>query len=106
MIRAKLVFEHGRWVLFEAHGHADYDEAGNDIVCAAFSCLTRTVARYCQKQDLLQSIKVCEEGIYFRLDPLAESKLKAVAAEILILGLKDLEKEFPENIKLEIKGRE
>lgn len=106
MISAKAVFEKERWVLFEAHGHADYDDPGNDIVCAAFSCLTRTIARYCQKRDLLESIKVCEDGIYFRLDPLAESKSVAIAAEILILGLKDLEKEFPENIKLEIKGRE
>ncbi len=42
MVTVTMLHRNGRTVGFLSGGHAEYDEAGKDIVCSAISALTQT----------------------------------------------------------------
>lgn len=101
-----MIFQKGVWHSFDAQGHAEQAVQGQDIVCAAFSCLVRTVCRYCAAQDWLSHYQIDNDGFYFQLNETAMQGHSTDIAQLLILGLQDLEREYPQNLKLEVEERE
>ncbi len=101
--------KNGDILKYEVSGHADYDDHGRDILCAAVSVLSQTT--------ILALNKVCkinENDIEFCIDEktgyleVAISKgLKAeqrnnanIVLETMVVGLEDLATQYPKHISL------
>lgn len=88
-------------------GHADFSEYGSDIVCSAVSALTQTALlglveiagldiKYCVKEGLLSFSVPCTED--------RDKKLKSDAIlDTMIMGLRNIEKNYSPYIRLIIK---
>ncbi|MGL4524683.1 MAG: ribosomal-processing cysteine protease Prp [Spirochaetia bacterium] len=107
MIQAKLVFKEGGWQSFVATGHAGYARAGEDIVCAAFSVLVRTILRQALKSGWVEAHEINEGILSFSLfsDVRIDERV-LLMADFLIMGLQDLQHEYPQQLKLKIEGME
>lgn len=84
---------------FNAVGHADYNP-GNDIVCAAVSCLTYTLAKRLNQTGCNIPSDVLKSGcasFSFTRNKRTREILKTVKC-----GLEGLSSEYPENVKLEV----
>jgi Predicted ribosomal protein len=96
----------GRLLRFEASGHANAGDRGYDIVCAAFSALTRTAFK---ALDALPGTELRgqapERGsIAFEvIKPALDGGRAAGIADFLILGIGDLAREYPDAIVFTIK---
>lgn len=97
----------GKVVEYEIEGHANYDEHGKDIICAAISVLSQTT--------LIALNKVCgidEQQMCFSVDnkkgylkvSLAENLEKEarnkadIVLETMIVGIEDLSDQYPQYI--------
>lgn len=80
-------------------GHANYNDYGEDIVCASVSsiALCTVNAIYSFGNDL---IKVEEQDGYLNIKLLKEDKVTIRLIENMIRCLKDIEKDYPTNIKV------
>ncbi|HHY78210.1 MAG TPA: ribosomal-processing cysteine protease Prp [Clostridiales bacterium] len=108
MIKVKvLMSQDNRVKELKVTGHADYSEYGDDIVCSAVSALTQTALlgllnvaqvdmKYCIKKGYLSfSIPEIEDR---------DKKLKAWAImDTMIIGLKNLAKNYSPYIKIVVK---
>ena len=83
-------------------GHADYAEAGKDIVCSACSILLFTLLEELQKQQTEGKVKitVLEMGESGRcnVEITDWSRETEVVLETILNGYKIIEKNFPKNI--------
>lgn len=79
---------------------------GHDVVCAAFSCLVRTVSRYCASRGWLYEHQVYDDGFFFKLDVCSRGSEISVIMQLFVLGLRDLQSEYPQSLRLEIEERE
>ncbi len=107
MIRAELFRSpDGLWTGYELRGHADWADAGRDIVCAAASMLAincvNSLETVCQVQAQVKD----GDG---RLSVALPEKLKpaqAHDAQVLLAalcqGLRDLQEAYPHNIQFSI----
>ncbi len=81
---------------FELSGHAEYADAGQDIVCAAVSALViNSVNSVDQFTEDDYELEQAEDGGFLRLhftDSLSEKALLLI--DSLILGLKGIETEY------------
>lgn len=89
-----------------ASGHALYNNKGNDIVCAAATCLLRTAANLLANDKSLKVTGNAEkpgnlEMILIKYPEKKASWLTGVT-EFIIKGLSDLENEFPDKINVNI----
>lgn len=88
--------------LVEIFGHARYAPIGEDIVCAGVTALYQTTVEYIT--EVLNepiTIKVVEsENKYTLLTKDLSGEAKTLVGAFLY-GLKLIEKEFPEHIKIE-----
>lgn len=114
MIIAKIYKDgNGNIRRYTIKGHADYDQYGKDIICAAISVLSQTA--------LLALVKVCglkEEEIDYRideksgfLDVILPKNIKPsilektqIVLNSLIVGINSVIESYPEYIKLEYGG--
>lgn len=86
---------------FTLTGHANYDVPGKDIVCSAISTLSQTIAIMLQKE--CDAHVISEEEVLFVTFDNYQVKEK-VLMSTLIEGLKNVETEYPKNVKLSIRS--
>lgn len=98
MIRCKFFSSNGFFKTFETTGHAQYNEKGKDIVCAAVSTVAQHTARVLQKEGAQIVIK---DG-YLKVWNIPEQKISQRFVLELIETLKDLSEQFPTYINVEV----
>ena len=89
-----------------AEGHAGDSPAGKNIICAAVSVLIRSAYRTIVKNSKVEAcITAKNEGsLYFRIIKFDESQtewLKGIS-DYLLTGIKDIESESPDSVKIVI----
>ena len=87
----------------EVSGHANYEEYGKDIVCAATSAIiTTTVNGILAVQN--RSLKVLDDGKLLVIDVLTADEVVEKLLFNMITLLEELENQYPKNIKVITKG--
>lgn len=88
-----------------ASGHAE-GPAGNNVPCAAVSFLLRSAARYFVEEGFLRDGDAPEAGsLEFRLldpDGSGMERLRG-AGGLLLRGLSDLGREYPQDVELDMR---
>ena len=109
MIKVTFYTCNNDYVGLTSEGHANYSEYGTDIVCSAISSITQSLALgVLEVLKLKAKYKVDEDKGYLELR-LPEIKDERVLdnAQVLFktayLSLKDFQKGYPSNIKVEVK---
>ena len=86
---------------FLMEGHAEYGEAGTDIVCAAVSSAAyltvNTLTEICHVSPL--SLRVGEGEMFFRIEPKDEPICRDLLAG-LKLHLTSLEEQYPDGLRV------
>ena len=96
MIKAKVLKENGNYRSFSCEGHAEYDDPGKDIVCAAVSMLVINTAN---SLDSLtdNELKASDDG-FIRWEFLGSCDDKGkLLMDSLILGLEEVESKYGKN---------
>ncbi len=90
-----------------AEGHANYAPKGSDIVCAALSCLLRTVLEQLQSQKtLVVKTDIPDRGMLaFSVEEFSKDDefLLKYVSDFLKTGIGQLVQEFPEHISLRVR---
>jgi uncharacterized protein len=106
VIRATVFLDfEGRLVGFEAAGHADSGARGYDLVCAAFSAISRTAYRALEALPGAELRgRAPEPGMlsFEVLRPSASAERAAGIADCLMIGMGDLAREYPGSVALTI----
>ena len=93
---------------YEIEGHANYDEHGRDILCAAVSVLSQTTLialnKVCGVDEESLSFSVENDRGYLKVsiskELEKEIRYKAdIVLETMIVGIEDLSEQYPEYIK-------
>ncbi len=84
---------------FEASGHADFDEYGKDIVCAAVSSILQH-ASY-----ILRELggKIERHKGYLKVTGVPENECAKTVLEMTRKSLLSIQKRYPENLKVEVR---
>jgi len=99
MIRANFYQDNNKIQTIEISGHAEYDESGKDIVCAAVSTAIIVTVNAINLVGFIDYIEyVIEEG-YFKLEVSKENEILDQLLINLDYTLHDLEKQYPKYIK-------
>lgn len=86
------------WVGFTVTGHAEYAEAGTDIVCAAVSAVTLTVVLGLRDVLGCAGTYATEDGrLTVRLDAPPDSRACAVI-ETMQAGLREIARQYPQYV--------
>ncbi len=83
----------------KASGHANFDEYGKDIVCAAVSSILQLVSHILK--DLGAHISV-EKG-NLTISEIPDDECSERVLEVTIGALLGIQKKYPENLYLEVK---
>ena len=86
--------------VIEISGHANYDEFGKDIVCASVSSIVMTTVNSILSIDD-SSINYVDDGDKIIIKKLNDNDIVDKLLNTMILILKDLEKQYKKNIKVE-----
>lgn len=86
--------------VIEINGHANYDEFGKDIVCASVSSVVMTTVNSIMNIDN-SSISYVDDGDKIIIKKLNDNDIVDKLLNTMILILKDLEKQYKKNIKVE-----
>ena len=86
--------------VIEISGHANYDEFGKDIVCASVSSVIMTAVNSIMNIDN-SSISYVDDGNKIIIKKLNDNEIVDKLLNTMILILKDLEKQYKKNIKVE-----
>ena len=104
------ILKHGDNIVgFSCEGHTGYAEYGSDIVCASVSSIVQSCGLGLTKVLGLKCeiVQNDEDGIYALRLPKGLSGDNISKAQVLLvtmfLSIKDLEKGYPSNIKVEVK---
>ena len=81
-------------------GHANYADYGKDIVCASVSSVIGTVVNCIMNIDR-DSIAYCDDGKTVSISLISNNEVVEKIFITMIDILKDLEKQYKENIKIE-----
>jgi uncharacterized protein len=105
MINVRIVRDSSGFIWqFNTEGHADYDEQGQDIVCAAVSVTAYTAIGALEDLADIKNCHTVEEGFVFCSIPVDISeKQKQIAGIILettVIGFKQIELEYAEFLKV------
>jgi uncharacterized protein len=89
---------------YKAIGHCDFHEWGTDIVCASTSTLLQVailgLSEYC---EIKPSIDISEGNLSCIIPDIANPQAQRdseVILETMLLGLKEIERQYPENVKI------
>jgi len=96
MIKVKVEKENEKVKKILIKGHAQYDDYGKDIVCASVSSILTTTVNAILKIDA-DAISCDEKG--FLIEILKENDVVNKLINNMIDLLKELEDEYPKNIK-------
>lgn len=86
--------------VIEISGHANYDEFGKDIVCASVSSIVMTTVNSIMNIDN-SSISYVDDGNKIIIKKLNDNEIVDKLLNTMIVILKDLEKQYKKNIKVE-----
>ena len=86
--------------VIEISGHANYDEFGKDIVCASVSSIVMTTVNSIMNIDN-SFISYVDDGDKIIIKKLNDNDIVDKLLNTMILILKDLEKQYKKNIKVE-----
>ncbi len=100
MIRVTLHSRGGSLTGFECVGHADYAEAGRDIVCAAVSALTVTCANALETVAGVAPLVRSRSGSMLLALPAGSGHDAQVILKTLRQGLRDLAQAYPKYLLL------
>ena len=107
MIKIKIKRNPKRNIIdFTVKGHAQADQPGEDIVCAAISAIVQTALFGLKKYLGLEFEYQIKDGFLRCLlaDEIAnDSQVKAIL-ETMVIGLKETEKEYSQYINLTTEG--
>jgi len=81
-------------------GHAGYDKIGKDIVCASVSSIIATVVNSIMNIDK-DSITYLDDGNTVIITKINDNSIVDTILNTMIDILKDLERQYKENIKIE-----
>lgn len=105
MTEIEILRKNGRIISYKAVGHAEYDEYGSDIVCAALStALQFPLAGLQDVLEIYPRFEISSEGLLSV--ELADMDLKGKEREVntllesMLVIVKQLSKDYPKNIKL------
>ncbi len=100
MTRITYAIGEGRYTL-EAEGHSGF-YPGNDIVCAAVSALLQTCWAGLMRECRATGEKRQESGKFFFRADVSEGCRKEAETLLrsVVYGLKLIEREFPQNVKI------
>src|SRR5690554_2484347 len=104
MIRANFYQDNNKIQTIEVSGHAEYDESGKDIVCAAVSTAIIVTANAIELLDLNKNRSLFIEEGYFKLEVLKNDKILEKLLKNLEYTLHDLEQQYPKYIKNQREG--
>ena len=80
---------------FRSAGHAEFDDPGRDIICAAVSVLELNLANSVSGlTDARFSCEVGEEGSFFFSLPSRENEKAALLLDSCLLGLEAIREEY------------
>ena len=97
------------YVGLTSEGHADYSEYGIDIVCSAISSITQSLALgILEVLNIKAKYNIDEDRGYLelRLPDIKDERIldnTQVLFKTAYLALKDFQKGYPSNIKVEVK---
>ncbi|MBN2260336.1 MAG: ribosomal-processing cysteine protease Prp [Clostridiales bacterium] len=106
MIQVKFFKKNGKFYYFESKGHADFDEHGKDIVCAAISVLAQTLVNGILEISTIDPIvEVDEESGYLKCElPKDQSVLENIeiqtAFRIIKVGIEGISEVYDEYVEL------
>lgn len=91
----------------DVSGHAAFEVAGKDIVCASVTALVRSAVRVLEidSRFAIQGNTEAPGQLFFSVgsvDPAGDEYLRGVSS-FLILGLGDIASEFPDRCMIEVK---
>lgn len=86
----------GEWITLRAIGHAGYGPKGMDVVCAAVSALTQTLAGYAAGQD--DSEVLCDEASASINITLRHNRKNLIAATVILGGLNAIAEQYPDHV--------
>ncbi len=94
---------------FEVRGHAGYEEAGRDIICAAVSAVTQsTVKGLAEVVGCEPDMEYSEGFLRCRVNmddlPRTQQWCVQVLMETLRLALDDIQEQYPDRIRLRLHG--
>ena len=99
MISVSVVKNNSNYKKITLLGHAMYDDYGKDIVCSACSSIvTTTVNGILALDSESLSYQVSEKGMIIEVNN--EDKITQVLIDNMVSLLKELEENYPENIKV------
>ena len=103
MITIQIEKEKNNFKKFTIFGHANYDEYGKDIVCAATSAIITTtingILGICDS-----ALKYKDDGNILEIYAIKQDKITDQLLKNMVLLLKELEKQYKKNIKIIMKG--
>lgn len=104
MIKANYLVENGKISEIEISGHAEYDESGKDIVCAAVSTAIIVTANAVELLNLNSNRELMIDEGYFKFKVLKNHDILNKLLVNLEYTLYDLEKQYPNYIKNQKEG--
>ena len=81
-------------------GHANYSDYGKDIVCASVSSVIYTTVNSIMNIDK-SSIEYTDDGNQITITKINSNEVVNILINTMIEILKDLERQYKENIKIE-----
>ena len=99
MIKVNVVKENSNYKKISLQGHALYDDYGKDIVCSACSSIvTTTVNGILSLNNESLNYQVSKKGMTIEVK--SNDKTTQILIDNMISLLKELEENYPENIKV------
>lgn len=99
MIHSYIKFDNKNIKTIEVSGHAEYDESGKDIVCAAVSTAIIVTANAINLVGFNDHIELVIEEGYFKIEVNDNDDILNKLLLNLEYTLHDLEKQYPKYIK-------
>ena len=99
MVRVKVIKDNDNYKQIKLTGHANYQDYGKDIVCAAISatyiCTVNAILRINEND-----ITVTQKNDISIIDVINNTDITKKLLDNMIMCLKELEKQYPKNIEI------
>ncbi|MDO4800243.1 MAG: ribosomal-processing cysteine protease Prp [Bacillota bacterium] len=100
MIQAQIVFHNDRYREIRVQGHADWAAHGEDLVCAAVSVLTLTLANTLEELAENHYDLRIEHGDFTLVLKDEATDRSRVAIRSFEIGMEGLERTYPDYVKI------
>lgn len=98
MIKVAVKKSHDKIYEIVIKGHADYDDMGKDIVCAAVSSMAITTVNNIIALD--DSIRYEENSGLLKIRVEKDTEVNNKLLDVLVMMLKELSSQYPKNIEI------